>query len=592
MPLALGHPEAPSYYSLKLKVELRGERLTHQYTSDTKAFARLRHFESSYYVAGRSPSAAMLIWFLRAIYRLDEVDAQDAVCDQTSDMGIDALVVEDDNQAIVLFQAKRKDSLPSTLGDTELKKFVGVLEHFHNEATVNNLIATTTSQDLRNLLTHNDVAKKVEQGYSVRLIFVSNVTADRNGTGYMAAVEESKAPLELWDLGRLGPVLEQLDTEWFVSETARLELVSRKYFVDGPKQDPRMVVAAVPARELVGVPGIDDTRIYAQNVRLSLGKTKVNREVEKSVADRKEHGDFVTFHNGLTVVAKSLKIRGNRLSMSDYSVCNGCQSLEIFYHNRRALTPELEVIVRFVRVGDDRNLAANIAYRTNNQNPVSLKDQSSNDAIQVQLKAEFDQYFGDQVVYGIKRGETVLGRELTNVDAGRLLLALYNCQPWSSHQKHRIFGDLYGEVFRYGRRAEHIRLADLMRFEIDQSLAMIKNERVRTYGLTSYLMLYLVGEVLREENDGRRLLDTPLTYLRTKQSQDPSRQSAVIEQIRRMATDLAIELDFYILERGESYDYKSEFKSRTAVSAIRSAALKEYAKSKHRGTACVFTLPA
>lgn len=412
----------------------------------------------------------------------------------------------------------------------------------------------------------------------------------------MNSIEINNTPLELWDLGRLAPVLAQLDRDWFVSETAKLRLTGKKYFVDGTREDPRVVVAAVPARELVRVPGIDDTRIYAQNVRLSLGKTRVNREIEKSVSDIQEHANFVKFHNGLTVVAKSLKIRGTTLTMADYSVCNGCQSLEIFYHNRHSLTPELEVLVRFVRVGDDRNLAANIAYRTNNQNPVSLKDQTSNDATQVQLKAEFDHLFGNQVEYGIKRGEATHTRELTNEDAGRLLLAVYKGQPWSAHQKHRIFGDLYTSIFSYGIGADHIRLADLLAAEVDNAVDKIHNERVRTYGLTKYVVLYLVGEVLREEEDGRALLAHPLPYLRNRQSTDDGRQSSVLEQIRRIGIDIAVELDFYVQEKeketGGTYDYKSEFKSKTAVSAIRTNALKEYSKAKHRGHACVFRLPS
>lgn len=138
--------------------------------SDPQAFNRLRDFEANYYVAERTSSAAMLLWFLRSVYRLDEVEAQDAVCDSRSDMGVDAVVVEDDNRTVILFQAKRKEALPSTLGDTELKKFVGVLEQFKDATTVHNLIATSTSRELVNLLNHHDVATKVEQGYEVRLI--------------------------------------------------------------------------------------------------------------------------------------------------------------------------------------------------------------------------------------------------------------------------------------------------------------------------------------------------------------------------------------------------------------------------------------
>ncbi|HKB38714.1 MAG TPA: hypothetical protein VKD72_19885, partial [Gemmataceae bacterium] len=74
-------------------------------------------------------------------------------------------------------------------------------------------------------------------------------------------------------------MLKQLSREWFIEETVRLAIDSSKVFVDGPKANPRLVYAAISARELVRMPGIDDTRIFAQNVRLGLGNTRVNNDI-------------------------------------------------------------------------------------------------------------------------------------------------------------------------------------------------------------------------------------------------------------------------------------------------------------------------
>ena len=207
------------------------------------------------------------------------------------------------------------------------------------------------------------------------------------------------------------------------------------------KTEPDLVYAAIRARQLVHLPGIDDSRVFAQNVRLGLGSTRVNDDILESVKQKHEHRDFLTFHNGLTIVAKQISLRGNTLKLKDFSVCNGCQSLLTFYNNRKALTEELEFLVRIVRVGDDRRLPQVIAYRTNNQNAISLRDLSSNDTTQVRLKADFDNAFGPKVVYAIKRGESSETEELPNELAGRLLLALYVKEPWSAHEKYRVFGD-------------------------------------------------------------------------------------------------------------------------------------------------------
>ncbi|HEV3083368.1 MAG TPA: AIPR family protein, partial [Gemmataceae bacterium] len=104
------------------------------------------------------------------------------------------------------------------------------------------------------------------------------------------------------------------------------------------------------------------------------------------------------------------------------------------YDNRKILTDDLELLVRIVRVGDDRKLPELIAYRTNNQNAISLRDLSANDKGQIRLKVEFDGLYGHDTTYVIKRGEQSNTKELQNEYAGRLLLAVYGREPWSCHQ--------------------------------------------------------------------------------------------------------------------------------------------------------------
>jgi hypothetical protein len=92
-----------------------------------------------------------------------------------------------------------------------------------------------------------------------------------------------------------------------------------------------------------------------------------------------------------------------------------------------------------VKVSDDRRLTSPIAYRTNNPNPISLKDLNANDQTQIQLKSEFDKLFGFDSEYNIKRGEATSTEALENEFAGQVLLSLYGQQPWSAHQDYKVF---------------------------------------------------------------------------------------------------------------------------------------------------------
>ena len=55
---------------------------------------------------GRTESQAFLNWFLENIYRLDETDADDCLCDKINDKGIDGIYVDLTAEEIHIFQTK------------------------------------------------------------------------------------------------------------------------------------------------------------------------------------------------------------------------------------------------------------------------------------------------------------------------------------------------------------------------------------------------------------------------------------------------------------------------------------------------------
>ncbi len=62
--------------------------------------AFLPHLEDAQRETGLPESAAFLFWFLVNVYRLDETDARDAICDKSNDKGIDAIYVDHAEQEI------------------------------------------------------------------------------------------------------------------------------------------------------------------------------------------------------------------------------------------------------------------------------------------------------------------------------------------------------------------------------------------------------------------------------------------------------------------------------------------------------------
>ena len=91
----------------------------------------------------------------------------------------------------------------------------------------------------------------------------------------------------------------------------------------------RTVIAALPLRECLNLPGITDGKLFSKNVRQSLGSlNKVNRELSKTIHSDKVR-DFFFYHNGVTALCDALPLSPNHdsLMVDGLSVVNGCQSL-------------------------------------------------------------------------------------------------------------------------------------------------------------------------------------------------------------------------------------------------------------------------
>src|SRR5438132_4764830 len=83
-----------------------------------------------YVATGQTESQALLNWFLFNVFRLDEIQAHDSICDKPNDKGIDGLWVDDDTDEILIFQTKYSSDPSHTLGDKDLKAFVGAAAWF------------------------------------------------------------------------------------------------------------------------------------------------------------------------------------------------------------------------------------------------------------------------------------------------------------------------------------------------------------------------------------------------------------------------------------------------------------------------------
>ena len=280
------------------------------------------------YLGGpRTESHAFLAWFLENVYRLEPTQAEDCVCDGPDDKGVDGIYVDQQNNRIDVFQSKISQLDSRTIGDTTLKDLVGTLAQFESKQAIQTLQAATGNVELKNTLEEGNVANLIDQGWDMRGVLVTNIPTDTSASNYLNLLD--------------GPVLFVYDRDAISAAYISPDHISpsgkpatfstfgypvSEFKVMGAK----VVITPLSGTELVGLEGIESGELFDYNVRQGLGRTNVNRDIEKSVKDQNEHRHFMLYHNGLTVIADKVDTTvKDRVTISNYVVVNGCQSLTV-----------------------------------------------------------------------------------------------------------------------------------------------------------------------------------------------------------------------------------------------------------------------
>jgi hypothetical protein len=364
---------------------------------------------SSYSAPSRSESTAFLLWFLENIYRLDRYAAQDAVCDGTRDKGIDGIYIDENSERVDILQSHISTNPAKTLGDVALKEFAGVFAYFKDKAAVQSLAQQTVNAELKGLIEGNNIAEKVANGFEIRGVYITNMVPDPNTNEYLSVERR----IHLYDRTTIDSMYVPPGEPSAIDVPVTFDLSSSPP-IQSTVGGFLTVICELQGKDLIQMKGIDSGALFAWNVRQSLGRTKVNRDITESIRHQEKHKHFLLFHNGLTVLARSIVLNGAKMTLRGYTVVNGCQSLSSLYDNKDVLTDDLKVLTKIVQISPEETLAQEITHHSNNQNPINARDLQSNSSIQRRLQREFTASFGKDVFFTIKRGELLLILSIMN----------------------------------------------------------------------------------------------------------------------------------------------------------------------------------
>lgn len=223
--------------------------------------------------------------------------------------------------------------------------------------------------------------------------------------------------------------------------------------------------------------------LFYDNVRDFQGDVDVNADIRKTLrsADRKR---FCVLNNGVTVVAKALKTTGDRFTLEDYQVVNGCQTSHVLYAERQ-FTKGVHVPFRLIVTADDE-VARSITTATNQQTQVSKENLLALLEEQKAIEQYFNAYRADEDhrVYYERRSKQWAGSQQVR-GAWRVITLRNLLQSFASmyqkvpHTAARYYGDLRdrakSEVFIAANHPAYFYSAAYAYCKLDQ---FFRNEQI------------------------------------------------------------------------------------------------------------------
>lgn len=511
----------------------------------------------------RKERAALLVWFLINYYRLDEDTAVYSVCDDDNDKGIDGIFVDDLTQEVYIFQSKNSQKPANPQGDHELKEFAGSQLWFAAPENIEALGQSIANQQLKALVKELEVFDRLRRDYKLKMVFVTNRRFDQHANDYLPLLGDN---IEAWDIDRL--FIQYTFTGKYkpVKHTFEFELEPNNSISYSTREGAKVIVFPAKATDIAALQGIQDRTLFAKNVRYGLGRTRVNKEIEKTLRSKAEHENFFLYHNGITVVCERFEPRADRLDVVNYSVVNGCQSTLSFYENQNELDPQVKVLLRVIQTGNRDNMSQQITFSTNNQNAISFKDLKSNDKIQEDLQAEFKKVFHNQLFFQIKAGEDVTNYNaneiIDNEFSAQLITSFYLKESHIAHQKTHIFTDNYNRIFNRNITAVYIFLLREMYNAIESNKNLIEDEGIRSYGSTRFFFIYVFRLIFESDLVGKEFLENPSAFY--KKYKDRYYDAFV-----KLFKLLALDFNYHVTQEKDKsqgfFDYKNVLRNSAKV---------------------------
>ncbi|EOU3781096.1 AIPR family protein [Escherichia coli] len=465
-------------------------------------------------------SRAIAAFAIQCYAATDDIEAGNAVCDSSSDGGIDAIYISHVEKKVICVQAKFNQSGNSTWSLNDFLRFKDACSYLQREEYNRfDERVSSISQDIAVALDSIDYKFYFVMAHTGKTGAANQILSDMqtwqselndDACVNISSMSSSDYPFQVHLFSA-----EDISSAIQGQSISAINLEDVEMMEYGKVSEPYNAYFGVVTGEQVSEWwSTHGTQLFSKNIRNILGQTDVNDSIKKTVLN--EPSNFWFYNNGITVLVREANAHRRNTSdnarglftFQDISIINGAQTVSSIgmVGKQQNLTEEylrsIRLQARFI-VTDDNDLVKNITRANNHQNRVLGRDFASQEHEQVRLNK-------DLIVEGytyqlLRTNETQVTTEKTiTIDEALNALVCANGTPSTivtlKSQRGKFFENLEGSLYRstFNSTVSGVTVINAVNFnkiiekKIHEKLTTINRQRdKKLYGILTHGNRYI-----------------------------------------------------------------------------------------------------
>lgn len=295
-------------------------------------------------------------WYLENYYKLNEQQIAEAILDGSDDLGIDAVIIDEENKSLTVIQFKfpsKNATINNEISQGDiLKTQNGFKTLIRNDIpyTGINLKFQEYKEQLQNTFIDNFKICFVSYNKGI----VANRHIIENYSDEFKKETGSTLDIIYHERDAIINIYERLNHINQIEITLKYKQMQPAYNVGKRKID--SYVGFANGSDIVDAIALHIATIFDENIRLYEYNSTVNTGISRTASSAEEADMFYFYNNGIVFICDHAKNSpaSNEITLKGTSVVNGCQSLNVLYNTKQKgkLNPNVCVLVRVIEISD------------------------------------------------------------------------------------------------------------------------------------------------------------------------------------------------------------------------------------------------